>query len=136
MGTRLQKKLAKAIVDDLKNDHPATGQELLEKVGYSRHLAKQSGRVLYAAGVTEEVMALGFTVEEADKTVANVLKTAKNDANKLGAADRIYKRYGANAPEKTENVNFNVNSNPAEIDKFKSLREKYEQELLKEIERK
>lgn len=135
MGTLRQKRLARAIVDDLPNAPPATGGQLLAKVGYSHNLVKQPGRVLEAVGVTEELMALGFSVEEADRTVAHVLKTAKKDNDRLGAADRIYKRYGANAPDKTEstNVNVNVNTNPEELNRFKEIRDRYEKELLETL---
>lgn len=134
MATRLQKKLAKAIVEDAINAHPATGQELLEKVGYSEHLAKQSGRVLNSPGVKEELAILGFSVNEADDVVATILHGEKvKDENKLKAAQEIYKRLGAYAAEKTINTNLNINSSPAEIDKFKKIREKFENELLDEI---
>lgn len=49
------------------------------------------------------------------------------------ALDMAYKLKGSYAAEKTLNTNININSSPDEIDKFKTLREKYEQELLSQI---
>ena len=39
---------------------------------------------------------------------------------------------GGYAAEKTINTNLNINSNPAEIDKFKKLREEYEKKVLEQ----
>lgn len=135
MGTRLQKKLAKAIVEDVANKRPTGATQMLENVGYRETTAWHRQKDIFeAVGVTEELVNLGFTVEAADKVVTGVLLDPKaQDKDKLGAADRVYKRYGANAPEKTINTNLNINSSPAAIDKFKKIRERFEDELLKEI---
>lgn len=135
MGTRLQKKLAKAIVEDAKNDHPSTGQQLLEKVGYSKTVARSKpGEILERKGVKEELNILGFNESDADNVVSTIMLDDEEKAQqRLNAADLVYKRLGSYAPEKSQSINMNINTKPEDIDKFQKLREEYEQKLLNEI---
>lgn len=95
MATLKQRKVARVIIDTLKQDSPMTGGQVLEKVGYSKNLQKQSGRVIQSVGVKEELAYLGFTTEGADSVVEKILYKGKRDENKLKAADMVYKRFGS-----------------------------------------
>lgn len=107
MATTKQKKIAHLIVENIKLDKPLNGGQMLEKVGYSPNLVKQPGRVIESDGVKDELALLGFSVAEADKTVANLLKNAEKEETKIKAAQEIYKRLSAYAPEKSVNLNVN-----------------------------
>ena len=101
MATRLQKKLAKAIIEDSKNTKPMTAKDLLVSVGYSEKTAeKRQHEVIRSFGVKEELKANGFSLDEADDTVGFILRKGKTDKSKLDAADKIYKRLGGYAPDK------------------------------------
>lgn len=129
----MQKKLAKVIVEDIKNDRPSTGAELLAKVRYGKGLQKQPSRVIDTPGVREELEALGFTEANADKVVAEILTGGEKEETRLKAADLIYKRKGSYAAEKSISLNVNVQSDPKQLNKLKPIRDKYEQELFDAI---
>ncbi len=95
--TRLQEKLADAIIKDAKNPHPATGGELLEEVGYKKTTAtRKPGETIKREGVKIALQKRGFTEQEADNVVGEILrdKRIKPEA-RLNAADKIYKRLGS-----------------------------------------
>src|SRR3990167_7230883 len=95
MATLKQRRVAKELVKALSIDKPPTAGQVLEKVGYSRHLAKQPGRILESAGVKKALADLGFTVDGADGVVKKILYKSKREDMKLRAADMVYKRLGA-----------------------------------------
>ena len=129
MSTQRQKKLAKAIVENLASDKPKTSGELLENVGYSEHLVKQPGRIIEAEGVQSELIALGFSEDNAKLVVGEVLLNQEEDANaRLKAADMIFKVNGTYAPEKSINLNANINA-PI-TPKVKAVIGKFEDELF------
>ena len=129
MSTQRQKKLAKAIVENLASDKPKTSGELLENVGYSEHLVKQPGRIIEAEGVQSELIALGFSEDNAKSVVGEVLLNQEEDANaRLKAADMIFKVNGTYAPEKSINLNANINA-PI-TPKVKAVIGKFEDELF------
>lgn len=58
MATLKQKKLAKELANNLKSKNTLTAGQMLEKVGYSKNLVKQPGRVIQAEGVQQELAQL------------------------------------------------------------------------------
>ena len=112
MATQLQKKLAKAIIKDAKNPRPKTGGELLESVGYAKNTAEAvTGRTLEAKGVKEALSEYGFSLDEADKVVGEILHKGKEE-NRLKASDQIYKRLGGYQAEKHINLNLEAQVSP------------------------
>jgi hypothetical protein len=115
VGTIRQKKVAKKLVEALKSNEQVTKGALLESAGFAPTSAETPARVLNSPGVQEELVALGFSVEEADKTVATILRTGK-ERNRLTAADMIYDRLGAkSATSDKPTVNFNILINNPEV---------------------
>jgi len=103
MATEKQKKVARELVENLKRDKPIGTGEILEKSGYGQGTKKTPKDIIDSTGVKEELKNLGFTVEGADGVVREILYGKKTQSrDKLKAAEMIYKRLGANAPEKGE----------------------------------
>lgn len=124
MATTKQKKLAKEIVKNLSIDKPATAGQMLEKVGYATSVAEHKpAEILESKGVQEELAALGFSIEEADRTIAKLLKSEKEEIQ-IKASQEIYKRLSGYAPEKK--INLNVSHSDSSLD---ALIEKIEYEL-------
>lgn len=127
MGTTKQKKLAKVIVENSVKDAPDTAGKLLEKVGYSKNLVKQPGRVIEQQGVKEELAVLGFTEENAMKVVTEIMTSDKaQDKDRLKATELTFKVHGSFAPEKKAIVNLNVD---IKDEKAQEIADKYEGEL-------
>jgi hypothetical protein len=110
MATLKQKKLAKAIVENLEGKETKTAGEMLEKVGYSQHLVKQPGRVIESEGVQEALEEYGFTEENAKKVVSEIMLNGDVDPNaRLKATDQVFKvnkSYGDGGGNTTNNVIF------------------------------
>lgn len=104
MATPRQKKLAKVIVENATLDKPLNGGAMLEKVGYSKTMAKAKTKdVLESVGVQEELRAMGFTEENAKTVVQDIMLDVEKDANaRLKAADMVFKVHGSYAPDKTD----------------------------------
>lgn len=120
MATLRQKKLAKAIVDNLNATDPLNKQELLVSVGYSPITADASSAVIIEQkGVQSELFNLGFDEESAKKVVVSLLKDSKDDSVKLRAAGEIFKVMGTYAAEKV----FNLTAN-ASVDELKDIIQK------------
>lgn len=77
---------------------------MLEKVGYSKTMAKAKTKdVLESVGVQEELRAMGFTEENAKTVVQDIMLDVEKDANaRLKAADMVFKVHGSYAPDKTD----------------------------------
>lgn len=70
----------------------------------------------------------GFTDEDARRVVAQILHSEEEKAaDRLAAADKVFKVLGSYAPEKS--INLNVQVNKDEDPKTKALREEYERKL-------
>ena len=95
MSTTKQKKVARAIVENLNIDRPLNGGEIVENSGYGKSMRLYPGRILESEGVIEELKELGFSVEAADQVVWELLHKGRKEETKLKAADTIYKRLGA-----------------------------------------
>ena len=113
MATQRQKKLAKAIVENLKADKPKNAKELVVSSGYDITTAeKQVPAVFEQKGVIEELEKLGFSEVKAKEVVGTILTSANEESNvRLKAADMVFKVNGTYAPEKSEVKQFNVQVN-------------------------
>ncbi len=111
MPTLRQKKVARAVVENLATDKPKSAGEVLKSVGYGTGLQNQPKRVLQSEGVQEELRTLGFDPEKAKEVVASILIAGENDSVKLKAADMIFKVHSTYAPEKSINMNINAGGN-------------------------
>lgn len=120
MATQRQKKLAKAIVENAAAKKPKNAGQLLESVGYAKNTAEaKPGEILEQAGVKEELANLGFTVEGADSVVKEILYKGKSEKTRLTAANLVYERLGAKAPDKTINLNATLSlENTEELQKL------------------
>lgn len=106
MSTLRQKKLAKAIVNNVNAIEPQNKQELLVSAGYDMTTAEANpGKIIDQKGVQKELLNLGFDEESAKKVVVNLLQDSKDDSVKLRAAGEIFKVMGTYAAEKTFNLN-------------------------------
>ena len=101
MATLKQQNLAKAIIENAKEDKPKTAGELLESVGYAPTTAVgEPGRTIEQKGVQDELERLGFNEDAAKQVVADILSKGEKDTDRLKAADLIFKVQGSYAPEK------------------------------------
>lgn len=134
MSTEKQKGLAKAIVINAKNKNPKNAGELLESAGYDETTAKASpGRTIKQKGVQKELKKLGFTEQKAKEVVAQILGDSGVDPSaRLKAADIVFKVNGSYAPEKSLNVNVNIN--PENAQQLKGLAKQVAQEIKKGYE--
>lgn len=114
MATRLQKKLAKAIVESAKQSKETVAKDLLVNVGYAKKTAeKHPGLTIGAKGVKNELNELGFSEEGAKKVVAKILYSDESkDHDKLDAADKVFKVHGSYAPDKHLNMTVEVEAVP------------------------
>lgn len=135
MGTILQKRLAKAIVENAVAEKPLNKKQLLVSSGYSPLSASQSQTfIMDQKGLHEELDRLGFSLEAADLVVKTVLKTARKDENKIRAAQEIYKRLGGYAPEKRTSLSVNMDIQPGQdVSKLDKIRQEYEAKLREEV---
>lgn len=132
MPTIRQKKLAKALIENLQKPIPDTAGQVLENVGYSKHLAKQPGRVIDTPGVQKLL----------DKYLPDELITGKvnwllhhDEWQAVNAGvDKAAKLKGMYAAEKHTNVNVNIDveTNPKAIELAKEYEEKLKTNLLSE----
>lgn len=126
MPTIRQKKLARAVVDNLSQEKPLNKQELVASVGYSELTADRRAKdMLESPGVVAELVSFGFNEDKAKEVVAGILIGGENDTVKLKAADMIFKVNGTYAAEKHVNLNIHQDNN-ASLD---ALIERIENEL-------
>lgn len=111
MATVRQKKLARVIIENAALDKPLNAGQMLEKVGYSKSMAKaKAGEILDSQGVKEELEVLGFTEHAAMKVVDEIMNDKTVDPSaRLKATDQVFKVRGTYAPEKKLIANLNVN---------------------------
>lgn len=111
MATTKQKKLARALIDNVVADDPLNKQQLVESVGYSALTADRlATKVIGSRGVREELVLLGFNESTAKEVVAEILIGGENDTVKLKAAEIVFKVHGSFAPSKHLNVNVDVDT--------------------------
>lgn len=115
MATIKQEQLAKAIVKNVRNGNKKNAKELLVSTGYSQSTASAyPGTIIAQPGVQEELKKLGFDEESAKKVVGQILGSAEKDADRIKAADLIFKVVGSYAPQKLD-VETNVGASSTTI---------------------
>lgn len=134
MATTKQKKVAQLIVENAKLDKPLNAGQMLEKVGYSPHLAKQPGRVVDSEGVREALAELGFTESNAKGVVAEILLNPDaKDTDRLKAAEHVFKVQGSYAAEKSVNLNVDLSERTPLDNELEAIRREYESALRKRL---
>lgn len=126
MATARQKRVAKLIVENATLDKPLNSGQMLENVGYSKHLIKQPSRIIESQGVQEELEVLGFNEYTAKEVVSSILQDGEIDpTSRLRAADMVFKVRGSYAPMQTEtkNLNMNVEVSPDALQAIKAAEE-------------
>jgi len=113
MPTLRQKALARALAENASSGNPKTKGEILVSIGYSPATATGIPKeIIEAKGTQEALIALGFTEGNAKMVVSEILMNPEEKAHdRLDAADKIFKFHGSYAPEKSENINYNLNRN-------------------------
>jgi hypothetical protein len=135
MGTIRQKLVAKKIKNTIDKNILTTGGKIAESSGYSKSMQDNPKRVFDTKGVKEELSILGFSEVEADEVVGGILVNGTKEETQLKAADLIYKRTGAYAPEKSQSVNLNLNTEIKSSKESRDLVDEYESrmsEMLKQ----
>lgn len=112
MSTIRQRKLARAIVENLDAEEPLNKKELVISSGYAVKTAQgHAPEIIEQRGVQEELAALGFTEDAAKRVVAEILANSDERANdRLKAAELTFKVHGSFAPDKHVNVNMDVDA--------------------------
>lgn len=110
MPTVRQKKLAKVIIENANLDNGLNAGQMLEKVGYSKSVAKaKSADIIGSQGVKDALDDFGFSEDNAKKVVGEILlKADAQDKDRLKAADMVFDVHGSKAPQKHININTNV----------------------------
>jgi len=133
MSTLLQENLAKEIILQQKHKTRAFKKDLLVKAGYGKVTAEANPeKIIKRKGVLEALEKYGFTIERADNQVTRILHEGREE-NRLRAADMVYSRLNAYAPEKHLNVNLNASMkelSTEELEKLANSGEKAENEAL------
>lgn len=140
MSTIKQKRVAKALVENLSKPTPDLLTDVLVNAGYGKGVAKTPDRVIESVGVQKELERLMPDEALADihakllrKQEVIVSKddgiqfTGQPHSDVKGALDMAYKLKGAYAAEKheTKSLNVNVNVDP----RAEEIARKYEDEL-------
>ena len=107
-----QRKLANALVENLDKKDSLTLEQILVSVGYAQSTAEKNGAVIIGLEGTIQALAeLGFTEDNAKGVVAEILlDKRKNAGDRLRAAEQIFKVTGSYAPEKSINVDVQINT--------------------------
>ena len=115
MGTPKQKRLAQLIVENATRPAPLNKKQLLVTAGYSPVSAEATpSRLIDQTGVQEELEALGFNIHSAKKVVQEIMLSSETEPNaRLKATDQVFKVLGGYAPEKSVNLNIEVESDDA-----------------------
>lgn len=102
MSTIRQKKLAKAIVENIARKKPKNKTELLESSGYTPVSARASAKMIISQkGVQEELVILGFDEDSAKQVVSEIMSDRNVDPQaRLKATDQIFKVKGSYAPDR------------------------------------
>ncbi len=101
---------------DLNNSASSAGSQMLRRIKPTMLEALEN------QGVTPEKIAKKID-SNLDNGDPNIVDKAIDKSLKVGVG-------GGYAAEKHQSLNVNINSTPAELDKFKKLREEYEKKVL------
>lgn len=125
--TPKQENLAHEIVKNAKRSRPLNKAQLLENAGYSKSVAQANPQdIIDQKGVQIALKDLGFTEDNAKRVVAKILHNeSSKDADRLHAAEQVFKVHGSYAPEKRLNATVNINELEAlinaQIQQFRGL---------------
>lgn len=100
-GTLNQKKVAQLIVEESKSGKKISGTKMLEKVGYSKGICKNAGKIIKSKGVQQELKRLGFSVDVAKDELGKIMLKGDNQ-DKIAVAREIFKVHGTYAAEKQD----------------------------------
>lgn len=102
MATIKQKRLAKAIVENLESDKPKNKKEMLVSVGYKESTAEtKPSDIIESEGVQEALADLGFSEDNAKKVVSDIMLNDEVDPNaRLKATDQVFKVHGSYVADK------------------------------------
>lgn len=121
MSTVKQKKVAKKLVKALDSGEAITAGEIVESSGYGPSMKKNPQVILNSVGVKEELNKFGISLEKADSVVGYILEYGEKEDSQLNAADKVYKRLGGYAPEKSINIHAQFNlENKEEVETIAS----------------
>lgn len=108
-----QRKVAQKLIENVKLAKPLTAGEIVESSGYGPSMKKNPQVVINSQGVKEALEEYGFTEDNAKKVVAKILLNDDTEPNaRLKAADQVFKVHGSYAPEKSVNLNVEVEASP------------------------
>lgn len=123
-----QVKLADRIVQSIATKDSKSISALKKEVGY----AEKTTSAEVPSETKKELTKFGFTESAAKRVVAEILSSPDaKDADRLAAADKVFKVFGTYAPEKQVNLNVQVNKN--EDPELRKLREEYENKLRESL---
>lgn len=127
--TPKQEKLAEKLIANAASDHPQSLGAVVQQAGYAVSTAvHRVNHIVDAKGVQDALKARGFTVDAADDVVQTILhKEEAQDKDRLKAADMIYDRLGAKAPEKSLSVA--VSMDAKDFAEYEALANKYDEEM-------
>lgn len=131
--TPKQAKLAEAIIENAGLDKPKSTTEVLLSVGYGQGTVDGgTSRITEAAGVQEALEARGFTLENAQKVVSQImLNEEAKDRDRLTAADMTIKVHGGYAPERK--LNLNLNADIEDFKEFDSLSSEFDEKMKRKM---
>lgn len=108
-----QRKVAQKLIENVKLAKPLTAGEIVESSGYGPSMKKNPQVVINSQGVKDALEEYGFTEDNAKKVVAKILLNDETEPNaRLKAADQVFKVHGSYAPEKSVNLNVEVEASP------------------------
>lgn len=111
-----QRRIAKAIVDNLASGKQTAKAELLRQNGYGTGLQDNPKRVLESVGTQKALKELGFHPEGAKKVVESIMYSEKaKDTDRLKASDMVFKVHGTYAAEKHVSVNIDAQVDDARL---------------------
>jgi hypothetical protein len=103
-------------------EQPKTDAELVVLGGYAPTIALNPQKVTHSQGYKQALEDLGFTVNNAQKVVTEILLNPEERSDtRLNAAKEVFKVHGAYAPEKSTSTNVNVNVDMTPEDKASLL---------------
>jgi Holliday junction resolvasome RuvABC DNA-binding subunit len=111
-----QRRIAKAIVDNLASGKQTAKVELLRQNGYGTSLQNNPKRVLESAGTIKALGELGFNPETAKKVVESImLDESAMNKDRLKASDMVFKVHGTYAPDKHVSLNIDAQVDDARL---------------------
>lgn len=125
----LAENLADEVAKDVAVGRRRNKGELLLAAGYSATVAAGKPAEPFKTEVFKEAMASrGFSIEAADGVVESILhKPEARDGDRLKAADMVYERLGAKAPERT--VAMTITADVKDFADYEAIALKYDEEM-------